>query len=373
MEERIELMELWETGLYSMTELSERYGVSRKTVYKWVGRYEGEGREGLEDRSRAPRHCPHRTPEGIAELIVGMRVRHRRWGPKKIVRELARLEPGLRMPAVSTAGAMLKRAGLVVERVRRRRWPGPERPVRRASEANELWTVDFKGQFRLGDGSLCYPLTIQDAFSRYVVACRGLESVASCGVRASMERVFRECGLPVAIRTDNGGPFASRGIRGLTRLNVWWIHLGIAPERIQKGHPEQNGAHERMHRELKAATARPPAPSPRAQQRRFDRFSQEYNVERPHEGIGQRRPAELWQPSRRPYPQVLRDPDYSSHVEVRRVHHAGEITFNNRRIFLSKALAGHLVGLEPVDDGVWSILFNTVLIGRLSERDLVVS
>lgn len=368
MVERFRLVQAWEADVFSMTELSACFGVSRKTAYKWVSRYRERGLEGLVDQSRAPQRCPHRTPEGVVEMIVKMRRAHPNWGPKKILDHLSRAHPEVELPAVSTAGGVLKRAGLVAPRRRRRVAPQGIRPLSEANEANQVWTMDFKGEFRLGNRRLCFPLTIQDRFSRYVLTCHGLPSVAGSGVRAALERLFATHGLPAVIRTDNGVPFAGRGLHGVSRLNVWWLRLGIVHERIEKGHPEQNGAHERMHRDLKAETTRPPAYSLSRQQRLFDRFQHEYNTERPHEGIGQQRPAELWTPSTRSYPRRLSDPEYAGHCEVRRVHHGGQIKFHGRWVFLSEALVGELVALEPVDDGVWSILFNTTTLGRFDER-----
>lgn len=368
MEERWELVREWRAGVFSMSEVCAHFGVSRKTGYKWAERYEQEGVVGLSDRCRAPHSCPHRTSDEVAEAIIGVRRRHPRWGPKKILDVLARSGAELPLPAVSTAGAVLQRAGLVQGRRRRSRWAHPGRPAVTATRPNQVWTMDFKGQFRLGDRSLCYPLTVQDQYSRYLVACRGLSSTCTSGVRSTLRRVFAECGMPEAIRTDNGSPFASAGLCGLTRLNVWWLRLGIRHERIQMGHPEQNGAHERMHRDLKAETTRPPSPRLSAQQRRFDRFGQEYNTERPHEALGQRRPAELWTPATRCYPSRLCAPEYPGHLEVRRVRTHGEIKFHGQRVFLSESLAGETVGLEPVDDGLWSVIFNTTLLARYDER-----
>ncbi len=369
MVERFDLVRAWEAKVFSMEELCAAFGVSRKTAYKWISRYRGEGVEGLGDRSRAPHSCPHQTPEEVAEMIVEIRRAHSRWGPKKILEILGHLQPEIVLPAVSTAGEVLKRAGLVTRRRRRRRWPHPGRPLRTGQNPNDVWTLDFKGQFRLGDRSLCYPLTTQDRCSRFLIGCQALPSPTTQGVRESMERLFRECGLPEVIRTDNGEPFASHGLRGLTRLNVWWMRLGITHERIEKAHPEQNGAHERMHRELKAETARPPAYRLTSQQELFDRFRHEYNTERPHEGIGQRRPAEVWRRSTRAYPQVLKEPDYPGYFEVRRVRHTGEIKFRRHYPYLSESLAGQLVGLEAVDDGLWSIVFISTPIARLDERN----
>ena len=368
MRERAVFVRAWEAEVFTMKELCEHFGVSRKTGYKWVNRYREGDLESLVDRSRAPQTCPHRTPAKVETEIIRIKRSHMRWGPKKIIDELQRTEPENTWPAVSTAGAILKRAGLVKKRKRRRRWRHPGHPLLKADRPNELMTVDFKGEFRLGDKSVCYPLTIQDRFSRYVLACQGLASPRLDDVRCAMEGLFREVGLPERIRTDNGEPFASHGISGLTRLNVWWMRLGIQHERIDKGCPYQNGAHERMHQELKAESTRPPASTLDGQQILFDEFVSEYNNVRPHEGIGQRRPSELWSPSPRPYPERLTDPDYPGYFEIRRVRSGGEMKFKSRMQFVSQALAGQLIGLEPVDDGVWSVIFCNTLLGRLDER-----
>ena len=368
MKERAVFVRAWEVRVFTMKELCEHFGVSRKTGYKWVHRYREDDPESLADRSTAPLSCPHKTSPEVEAVIIRMRRKHKRWGPKKIIDELEKRHPGRKWPAVSTAGAILDRAGLVKKRTRRRRWRHPGHPPLKADRPNELMTVDFKGEFRLGDKSVCYPLTIQDRFSRYVLACKGLSSPRLDDVRITMESLFREVGLPERIRTDNGEPFASHGISGLTRLNVWWMRLGIRHERIDKACPYQNGAHERMHQELKAETTRPPAYSLGGQQILFDDFVREYNEIRPHEGIGQHRPSELWVPSPRSYPERLNDPEYPGYFEVRRVRSGGEMKFKSRMQFVSQALAGQLIGLEPIEDGVWSIIFCETLLGRLDER-----
>ena len=366
--ERTVFIRAWEAEVFTMKELCEHFGVSRKTGYKWVNRYrEGDG-ESLADRSRAPHVCPHRTPAEVEAEIIRLRKRHKRWGPKKIIDKLQKTQPEKVWPAVSTAGAILDRAGLVKKRKRRRRWQHPGQPTLKADRPNELMTIDFKGEFRLGDKSVCYPLTIQDRFSRYVLTCKGLASPRLDDVRGAMEGLFREVGLPERIRSDNGEPFASHGISGLTRLNVWWMRLGIRHERIDKGCPYQNGAHERMHEELKADTTRPPANSLSGQQKLFDEFVRTYNEVRPHEGIGQNLPCNLWTPSSRSYPERLVDPEYPGYFEVRRVRSGGEMKFKSRMQFVSQALAGQSIGLEPIDDGIWSVVFGSTLLGRFDER-----
>ncbi len=368
MVQRAVFIEALESGLFTMKELCEHFRVSRKTGYKWLNRYREEGLVGLSDRSRAPHFCPHKTDAEIEAEIIGMKKQWTRWGPKKIIDELARTRPEVRWPAVSTAGDILKRAGLVKKRKRRRRWQHPGKPTLKADRPNELHTIDFKGEFRLGDRSICYPLTIQDRCSRLVLVCKGLSSPRLEDVRQAMEQLFREVGLPERIRSDNGSPFASSGIAGLTRLNVWWMRLGIRHERTEKARPDQNGAHERMHQELKAETTRPPAYRLAGQQVLFDEFVETYNEIRPHEAIGQRRPRDLWHPSPRAFPDRLPEPDYPGHFEVRRVRSGGEIKFKSRMQFVSQALAGQTIGLEPIDDGIWSVVFMNTLLARFDER-----
>jgi len=368
MEQRMMMIEAWESGVYRDVELFDHFGVSSKTGYKWIDRYKREGVEGLRDRSRAPHGCPHRTPDEVVEQIIEVRRRHPRWGPKKIISVLNRRRPEVRWPAASTAGDVLSRAGLVKPVRKRRRLSRGTSELTEGGHPNHVWPMDFKGQFRLGNGALCYPLTVTDMYSRYLVCCDGKESTSIAGARKSLEVVFRDHGLPEVIRTDNGEPFASNGLSGLTRLNVWWMQLGIRHERIERGHPEQNGQHERMHRDLKAETARPPAANERRQQGCFDTFRAVWNFERPHEGIGQRPPALLWEPSPREYPEVIPVPEYPGHFEVRRVRSRGEMKFKGRMQFVSQSLAGQLIGLEEVDDGIWSINFAAFEIGRLENR-----
>jgi transposase InsO family protein len=280
-------------GLYTMTELCERYGVSRKTGYKWLERVEEEGRKGLRDRSRAPHQCPHRISEEVARLLCEARQRHPHWGPGKLLDWLEPRYPDLDLPAVSTAGDLLARRGLVKKRRRRRRWEHPGVVPALTTQPNDLWTADFKGHFRTRDGIWCYPLTIADLHSRYLLACHGLLSTKGHGVRPVFERLFRQYGLPGAIRTDNGVPFATTGIHGLSQLNVWWMRLGIQHQRILPAHPQQNGAHERMHKTLKGEAIRPPRANLAAQQRVFQQFRRLYNEERPHQALNGQVPASV--------------------------------------------------------------------------------
>jgi putative transposase len=372
MRERVRFVSDVGMGLYGMKELCERYGVSRKTGYKWVKRFEEEGEGGLEERSRAPQRRPGRTVDEVVEAIVAVRKKHPRWGPRKILEVLREGEPKLELPAASTAGEWLRRAGLVERRKRRARWQHPGRPVGEATGPNQIWTADFKGQFRMRDGVYCYPLTVMDRYSRYLLTCDGRVSTEINGAKAAFERLFREVGLPEAIRTDNGEPFASRGIHGLTALNVVWLRLGIRHQRIQRGHPEQNGSHERMHRDLKAETTRPPGEHLRLQQERFDRFRTIYNTERPHEALSYRKPASVWQPPARQYPANIGPPEYPGHFEKRLISDTGCFSFKGRFVFLSTVLAHEWIGLEAVDDGVWSLVYYNVLLARFAERTFTV-
>jgi putative transposase len=358
--------------VYAMTELCARYGISRKTGYKWLARYDEGGRAGLRDRSRAPQHCPHRIPRDVAAVICAARRQHPSWGPAKLLAWLRPRQPGVEWPAISTAGDLLARRGLVKKRRRRRHYqhPGVVPPL--TTQPNDLWTADFKGHFRTRDGIYCYPLTIADQHTRYLLACHGLLSTKGHGVRPVFDRLFREYGLPRAIRTDNGVPFATTGIHGLSQLNVWWLRLGIQHQRILPAHPEQNGAHERMHKTLKGEACRPPRAALPTQQRAFNTFRRLYNDERPHEALQERPPAALYRPSPRGYSGALPPVEYPGHFLVKRVTNAGTIRLKKRLLFLANALKQHPVGLEEVDDGIWSIHFCRVLLGRVDERDYII-
>jgi putative transposase len=370
MDERRKFVEAYRSRAWTMTELCGRFSVSRKTGYKWLRRGNEEGWVGLEDRSRRPHSCPWRTPREVELAILDTRLAHPDWGPGKILEYLQKWQPELRLPATSTAGKLLEQAGLVKHRPNRRRWRHPSGPLLQPLEPNEVMTADFKGQFRTGDGVYCYPLTIADSFSRYLLRCQALSSVSTAEARPVFERLFREAGLPRAIRTDNGAPFSATGLHGLCGLSVWWMRLGIQHQRIRPGHPQDNGRHERMHRTLKAATARPPASHQRAQQRRFDAFRREYNEVRPHQALGGQTPAALWQPSPRPYPSRIPKPQYPGHFEKRLVSNAGCFRFKKQVVFLSQALKQEWIGLEEVADGIWSVQFYDVLLARLDEREM---
>jgi len=369
MEQRLEFIREYDTELFTMTELAAQYGISRKTAYKWLERYHAEGVLGLQDLSRRPHHSPQATAGDLVDAVVALRRRHPRWGAKKLLAVLRRRQPHAAWPARSTVCDLLMQRGLVDPRRRRHRVPEPLRSVLTPMTGpNDVWTTDFKGEFRTGDGWYCYPLTLRDGFSRFVLRCDALLGRTTAATRRRFERAFAEYGLPERIRSDNGGPFASPGLGGLSQLAVWWIRLGIVPERIAPGHPEQNGSHEQFHAVLKADTARPPASTARAQQRRFVDFCAEYNAERPHEALHDETPAMHYRASPRPLPARLPPLDYPGHAEVRLVSSNGCLSWNGAPLFLATALAGEHVAFEEVDDGIWTVCFATVILGRFDER-----
>jgi len=350
----------------SMSVLCRRFGISRKTGYKLLGRYAAEGPAGLGERSHAPYQQPHALAASVQQAILALRAAHPHWGPRKLRAWLVGQGSGV-WPAPSTIGALLQRSGLTVPR-RRRRAAAPAGPRATAAGSNEVWAADFKGWFRTGDGRRCEPLTISDAYSRYLLRCQVLPAPTALLVRPVFEATFREYGLPRVIRTDNGSPFAALTVGGLSRLAVWWIRLGIRPERIAPGHPEQNGRHERLHRTLKEETATPPRGTLRAQQQAFDRFQRIYNHERPHEALGQQPPAAWYGPSPRSYPERLPVLEYPDTYLVRRTHPNGDIKWRGRRVRITQALAGEPVGLEEITDGRWRVWFGPIELGWLDAR-----
>ncbi|MEE8521970.1 MAG: IS481 family transposase [Gemmatimonadota bacterium] len=367
MEQRLEFLVDLRTGLWSMSELCASYGISRKTGYKWAARFRVEGVAGLADWSRRPRQSPNATAPEVVEALVAARRRHPRWGAKKLLPLLAAEFPERHWPSLSTANRILERQGLLRRRRRRHRHPHPGHSRTVSEAANEVWTADFKGEFRTRDGRYCYPLTIVDDHSRYLLACRALLKPTTAATQATFTRLFRRLGLPQAIRTDNGSPFAGRGLARLSRLAVWWIELGIRPELIAPAHPEQNGRHERLHRTLKEASVIPPAASCRAQQRRFDRFRDEYNHRRPHEALGQVPPASWYEPSPCPWPPSLPPTDYPEQFELRKVAFAGSIKWHSHRVFVSHCLQGKTLGLEELTPGVWNVYFGPQRLGLFFE------
>jgi transposase InsO family protein len=368
MTERMRFITLHQEGLYSMSELCQRFGISRQTGYKWLGRFEETGLEGLKEQSRAPHSSPHRTGEVVEAALLAARQAHPHWGPQKLRDYLQPRRPDLELPAPSTIGALLKRHGLIPAQARRRRLRHPGSAPLQTATPNQVWCVDFKGEFPTRDGVDCYPLTVTDAHTRYLLACQARPSTAQAGVFPVFQRLFAEHGLPEAIRSDNGIPFASTALCGLSQLSVWWLKLGITHQRIEPGRPEQNGRHERMHRTLKAETARPPASDHRRQQERFDAFVWEYNEERPHQALGGKTPAALWTPSARRLPLRVREHEYPGHYLVRKISQAGNFRFWSRPVFLSRTLTGEQIGLEETGDGIWSVYFRDYLLARFDER-----
>ena len=370
MTERMRFVADYLEGVYRVSELAQRYGVSRKTAYKWLKRFEEEGPGGLQERAPVAEEVWNRTETTVEEALVAFRKKHVDWGPRKILDVLGKRQPDVEWPATSTVAAILKRNGLVEGRRRRRREGHPGPPAGEPQAPNEVWGMDFKGQFRTRDRRYCFPFTVTDLASRYLLCCDGYLSIRGEEVRTSLERVFRQHGMPEAIRSDNGAPFASTGIARLTQLGVWLVSLGITRQLIEPARPAQNGKHERMHRTLKKATTRPPAANLHRQQELFASFQREFNEERPHEGLGMRRPAEVYRPSPRPYPETPPPIEYPGHYEVRRVSRNGGVRWRHQWLNVGHALIEQDVGFHEVADGVWDVYFSTLQIGRFDERTL---
>jgi putative transposase len=367
--EREELIRKWQSDQYGVSDLAEVFGISRPTAYRWIRRFEQEGEAGLKDRHSRPGSCPHRTPHEMAEQIIRAKRAHPNWGPGKVI-DLLRIEqPELAWPAASTAGTILNRQGLVRHRQKRRKGVFQKAGRLEATESGEMMTADHKGQFRMGNSKYCYPLTINEPVSRFIYAIDGKQSTSYSQARRTFETVFKEYGVPKFIGSDNGTPFScSQALAGLSSMAVWWIKLGITPVRIHPGCPWENGIHERMHRTLKAETARPPQANAREQQKSFDAFRTEFNTVRPHEGIDGRRPVELLKHCAEPYPRRMRDIEYPGHYETRVVRATGDIRWKGGLLFISETLIGERVGLFEIADGVWSLCFSMIELGRYDER-----
>ena len=346
----------------SMSALCRKYEISRKTGYKWVERFQAGGRPSLRDRSRARRHQT-RIAEAVVLLLVDARKRYPTWGPRKLLFELERRYPRLRLPASSTLGEILRRQGLVRPRRARRTAAPYTAPFLGCDRPNAVWCADFKGSFKLGTGRRCHPLTISDAYSRYLLRCEGLSRTDESQVRPIFEAAFCEFGRPLAIRTDNGPPFATVAAGGLSRLAIWWIKLGIRAERIAPGQPQQNGRHERMHRTLKHEATKPPARTLTEQQLVFDRFRRVYNHDRPHEALAMQPPWTAYEQSARPYPTKLREPEYPASFSVRSVNHKGAMKWKGRMLYLAETLANEHVALQEIDNDTWRVYFADVPLG----------
>lgn len=371
-EERSRFVVEYESGEWTMAERCRHYGIARKTGYKILARWERGGADGLKDLSRMPHRHPNQTPAPIEEQILAVRHAHMRWGPRKLRRVLETRHPGQSWPAPSTIGELIRRAGLASRPRLRRRTPPYTQPFASATGANDVWCVDFKGWFRTGDGARIDPFTMTDAHSRYLLRCQAVAKTDTASVEAICQAAFREYGLPGAIRSDNGAPFASRTVAGLSRLALYWMKLGIVPERIEPGHPEQNGRHERMHRTLKAETAAPAEANPRRQQQAFDRFRRVFNEERPHEALGMQTPGAIYTASPRRHPDRVPEPEYDSGLKVRSVYPHGQFFWKNNHVFLSKVLAGERIGLEQIDDRYWCVQFAGFPIACFDSQQLAI-
>lgn len=368
MEERARFVLDAMEGWTSMSELCRQFGISRRIGYKWVQRYQEGGLAALTDMRRVRRTQALRTPPEIIARIVELRQKHPTWGPRKLRARLQEKQSEVLWPSPSTIGEILRREGLSESRRRRRTKAGAWNGSRTAADApNRVWTADFKGEFRLGCGRLCYPLTIVDAHTRYLLACQALPSTGTLGTRATFERVFRAFGLPEVIRTDNGAPFSSRALGGLSQLAVWWLRLGIRLERTRPRHPQDNGAHERMHRTLKAEATRPARVTPQLQQRAFETFRQIYNEERPHEALGQRPPARSYARSERRMPRRLVDYQYPEGFLLRRISQHGQIKWHRKQYFVSETLRRQTVGLQLNEVGSWDLYFGPVHLAELDD------
>ncbi len=362
LDERIRFVMAVLGGEVSMAGLCLSHGISRETGYKWLARHHAGGWDGLKDQSRAPLHQAGAVTAAIAAAVVAMRRKRPHWGPRKLRAALLRDRPEEAWPAASTLGDLLRREGLVADGSRRQRPELVTRPFAAATAPNELWCIDFKGWFGTADGHRCDPLTLSDAVSRYLLACEIMEP-RTAGVLVACDRLFRERGLPGALRMDNGPPFASTGAGGLTRLSVGWVKLGIRLERITPGCPEQNGRHERMHRTLKAETSRPPAATLAAQQARFDAFRRDFNEVRPHEALDQATPASRHTSEGRAYPSRIDEPWYDADHQVRRVRTDGTIKWRGTLVPISTALAGEPIGLAALEGGDWAVWFADIALG----------
>ena len=368
MDQRVRFISEYLDAYFPFTELCDQFEISRKTGYKWVKRYQEFGAGGLADKSRKPHHCPHRTDEEIVQGILQARSKHPTWGPKKLLEIVSRRHPDWDLPAISTTADILKRKGLIPPGKRRLRRKHPGCPKTTTNAPNDIWTADYKGHFKTKNGLYCYPLTVCDMHSRYLLGCEAHEAISLKSSKSHFTRLFKEYGLPERIRTDNGVPFASSAIARLSALSVWWIKLGIYPEQIEPGKPQQNGKHERMHLTLKKEATIPPEKDLTAQQERFDRFRKEYNHERPHEALDMKTPSEVYQASERKMPKKMRAYDYPLHVEVRRVSRNGGIRWKHLWVNVSQTLMEEYIGFEEIEDGVHNVYFYDILIGRFFEE-----
>lgn len=353
---------------FSITDLSQKYGISRPTVYKWLARHEQLGIEGLKEQSRAPQNCPHRTSKKILDIVIQEKLKNRKRGPRKIRAQLKRKHPELELPAISTISYWLKKEGLVEKRKKRLHVAPYNQPFGECNQPNDIWSIDYKGQFYMKNRHICYPMTVSDNFSRFILGCDALAGPRYIPTRRCLELIFREYGLPDAIRSDNGTPFAGRSIGALSRLMIWWILLGIIPERIAKGCPQENGRHERMHRTLKNDVLGDVAKNLKEQQNAFNLYRYDFNNDRPHESLNDQTPSDYYKRSNRPYVEHPHCPSYGHNYLVRHVRQRGEIKFAGRIFYITELLTGQPVGLKEIADGLWQIQFSFYVLGCVDLR-----
>jgi putative transposase len=367
MNEREKFIQRYKEGEESISELARQFDISRKTAHKWIERVEEEGQAGLQERSRAPHHHPNALSEAMEQRILEWKARKPLWGAPKIHAKLWEMAD---CPSESTVSNVLARYGLVRKARRRHYATASLSPFADCQEVNQVWCADFKGHFRTGDGTRCDPLTISDAHSRYLLRCQALRGTTGVvAVLPLFVATFREYGMPQAIRTDNGAPFASTGLGGLSPLSVWWIRLGIGLERIQPGHPQENGRHERMHRTLREAAVNPPCATFPKQQQAFVAFRTEFNEERPHEALGQKPPASLYVPSSRDYPERLPEQQgYPDDWEKRIVREGGRMKWKGQQVHINRALWGQEIGFKPIGEARWAVYFESLELGLFDER-----
>lgn len=368
LDDRIQFIAMYLKKDLSFAQLCQEFDVSRKTGYKYVERYNRCGPEGLHDLSRAPHNHPNAVCEELQQQILAFKSQHPTWGPRKVKFLLDKQDNVVLAPVASTIGEILKRNGLVMPRKRRyRASPTIPTDLTQPHAPNDVWCADFKGHFGLGNGNRCHPLTITDAYSRTLLRCQALSCTNTDAVKPVWIGAFLEYGMPTVIRTDNGTPFASNGLAGLSKLSVWWIKLGIIPQRIQPAHPQQNGSHERMHKTLKAEATRPPQVDIAAQQRVFEVFKDEYNNLRPHEALGQITPASIYLASDRTYPKREPQLEYPSGMSVRRVRTSGEIRWHGELLYVSESLVGESVALDQIDERRWVLYFGALPLALIDD------
>jgi transposase InsO family protein len=369
-DQRLQFLSSYQQKEMSLSDLCREFGVSRPTGYRWINRYKEVGPEGLLDRNRKPHGCSHATSEATENAILALRSKHPSWGARKLKARLEKVQPRVNWPAASTFGNILHRAGLTNPKQKKRRTTPCSEPFSEVTAPNQLWCMDFKGYFSTGDGTRCDPFTITDAHSRYLIRCQTVSRMDLSQVVAVCEAAMREYGMPARIRTDNGAPFAGTGLLGLSKLSLSWTKMGIVHERIQRGRPQQNGRHERMHRTLKEDTTKPPALTLRLQQKKFDCFRQIFNHERPHEGLNNETPASLYQRSSIMFPTVLTPFTYPRGFQTRRVNTSGDISWHKDRVFISQVFSFEDLGFEEMDEEIFRVYFREIELGELDVTEL---